>query len=71
MHFFSRGRVSLCIPGCPGTHNCLALSMYFLLDIFFIYISSFTPFSHFPSKNLPIPSSLPLLTNPPCIFLIL
>jgi hypothetical protein len=39
----------------------------FQLDIFFIYISNVIPFPGFPSKKhlLPIPSPLPLLTNPP------
>jgi hypothetical protein len=38
-----------------------------LLDIFFIYISNVIPFPGFPSEKhpIPIPSTLPLLTNPP------
>jgi hypothetical protein len=42
---------------------------YLLLDIFFICILYFIPFSGFPSENHPclIPSPLPLLTNPPTL----
>jgi hypothetical protein len=40
-------------------------SFSFLLDIFFIYISKFIPFPHFPSENPTITSPLPLFTNPP------
>jgi hypothetical protein len=36
-----------------------------LLDIFFIYISNVIPFPSFLSKNPPILSPLPLLSNPP------
>jgi hypothetical protein len=39
-------------------------SLYFLLDIFFIYISNVIPFPNCPSENT-IPSPLPLLTSPP------
>jgi hypothetical protein len=35
--------------------------MFFLLDIFFIYISNVIPFPGFPSKN---PLSPPLLNQP-------
>jgi hypothetical protein len=37
----------------------------FLLDIFFIYISNFSPFSHFPSEKNPIIPPPPQITNTP------
>jgi hypothetical protein len=39
-------------------------SSFFLLDIFFIYISNAILFPSFPLK-IPYPSHLPLLPNPP------
>jgi hypothetical protein len=41
--------------------------LFFLLDIFFIYISNIIPFPGFPSEKHPAPltSPFPLLTNPP------
>jgi hypothetical protein len=44
-----------------------SFALFFLLDIFFIYISSVIPFPGFSSEKhpTPIPSPLPLLTNPP------
>ena len=43
----------------------LNTSLSLSLDIFFIYISNVNHFPGFLSKNPPIPSTLPLLTNPP------
>jgi hypothetical protein len=46
------------------------LGIHYFLKIFiryFIYISNVIPFLHFPSENPPIPSPLPLLTNPPTL----
>ena len=43
----------------------IELLSFFLLDIFFIYISNVISFPSFPSENPHIPSILPLLTNPP------
>jgi hypothetical protein len=41
------------------------LNIYFiLLDIFFICISNFIPFPHFPSQNPSIQFPVPLLTSP-------
>jgi hypothetical protein len=57
--------------GQPQLWPCLEtvpfLLSFFLLDIFFIYISNLIPFPDFPFEKHPppIPSSLPLLTNPP------
>ena len=42
------------------------LNFYFLLDIFFIYISNIIPFPSLPSEN-PLNLSPPLLTNQPIL----
>jgi hypothetical protein len=50
-------------------HDSLSLGFLFffliIIRYFFIYISNVIPFPHFPSKSPPVPSPLPLLTNPP------
>jgi hypothetical protein len=43
---------------------CIAFLFYFLLDIFFIYISNVIPFPGFPLKT-PYLFPVSLLTNPP------
>jgi hypothetical protein len=63
--FLSKGKTGL--KNGTETEGAL-LSLFlkifiYLFDIFFIYISNFIPFPHFPFENSPIPSLLPLLTN--------
>ena len=40
---------------------------YFLLDIFFIYISNVIPLPGFPSKKTPVPSHSPCLPSHPLL----
>jgi hypothetical protein len=42
-------------------------SFFFLLDIFFIYISDFIPFPGFPSEKLPIPPLSPYSQTHPLL----
>ena len=48
----------------PVDVQCHLAVYKFFIRYFFIYISNFIPFPYFPSKYSPIPSPLPLLTNP-------
>jgi hypothetical protein len=49
----------------PNPENQNIISISFLLDIFFIYISNVVPFPSFPSEKSPILSPIPLLPDPP------
>jgi hypothetical protein len=61
-----RGRQNEAMPLSSYTaHKGNGFSLFFLLDIFFIYISNYIPFLHFASKKSPIPSPISLLTNSP------
>jgi hypothetical protein len=53
------------LPSSMFSRNWPTTNFFFLLYIFFIYISNVIPFPYFPSENPPIPSPLPLLTNLP------
>ena len=62
-HLFYHGQldkpIEILIRGYLFIYFCLFLSIEFLLDILFIYISNLLPFTILPSGN-PIPSPLPI-----------